>query len=496
MRTYLVEAFLLVAGLLLSIAHAQGLVTLQMLLVMSGIIIITLMLSLVPRWWPTDQSLGSWLRDIATRARLVFRYPDFKELEQVLANTVYADGKPMFYILDDEKGKIDSRLRAGRHGLLRQKPLLYVQIRVREHLSWVDALSWIMARRLKEIGFDVKIYIHDYDFLIKDEKIFFKRDREEYVGLVEKTREYVRDLCGSGIHIVYASTFFDKDTRARKLTDFIYREMVHLFVRRLWGVPGPEPDTRKVKYTLTDLLYELIGWIGAFAAHCLVLESETPLLSCLQWEERAEKWRWIRERYDDQALSLILVRTACDSEGNRVRTPEWADSLNLTDSISQLADKIIGRQLVSHVMDSYFLRAVCNSLLFDKERDFLWSAFLDGATPSEVKELIKRYFRKQIIDRQTFDAVTRVLAADDSGQSKVERLKQNGDLAEAYLVVRTLEGFDAFVGQFPYVRAERPPEGPGKDVLDIVGERYQKTWQAMEEEVHEVGRKAGRASAS
>ena len=475
MRTYLVEAFLLIAGLLLSVFYTQGLVTLQMLLVTSGIIIVALILSLVPRWWPTDQSLWSWLCDVGTRARLLWRYPNFEELQQVLRSMVYADDKPIFFMPPDEANRIENYLMAGRQGLwiFRPKPRVFFQVRVRDHLSWGDALYWLTARDLKELGFDVWIFIHDYDYIIEEGRVYFRKEKKGYIARVKKTAACVRDLCGSGIHIIYASTYFVEKDRSRRLMDYIYKEIVYLFVRKLEGIQVPEPGSREIDYTVTDMLNTMIGWVGAFAALCLIVEAECPLLTVLQWEKRADKWYWIRETEGIPALSFILCRTFWDSQGNHVRTAEWDGSFNLTDSLSQLADKMFGQQVVSHVVDPYILRAVCGSLLYSDERDFLWEAFVDGATPEEIKNLVTLYRTKHIIDSQTFGAVNQILKEDNSWQGKVEQLKQDARLTEAYLTVRMLEGFKMLAIRFPHIRARRLLERREKDVLDIVGDRYQ-----------------------
>jgi hypothetical protein len=275
--------------------------------------------------------------------------------------------------------------------------------------------------------------------------------------------------------------------------------MVYLFVRKLEGIQVPEPGSREIDYTVTDMLNTMIGWVGAFAALCLTVESECPLLMVLQWEKRADKWHWIRETEGISNLSLILCQTFKDSQGNHVRTAEWDGSFNLTDSPSQLADKIFGQQAVSHVVDPYILRAVCGSLLYSNERDFLWGAFVDETTPEEIENLVERYRIKHVIDSQTFSMVKQILEEDNSWQNKVERLKQGSRLSEVYLIVRTLEGFERLASQFPHIRAQRPQEASGKEVLDVVGERYQQIRQAggrKKEEKRENGQLVSSAFAS
>ena len=252
------------------------------------------------------------------------------------------DGTPrhMFYI--DQTARPFLRNRLQDHGSA--APAVFMQIRLKEFTSWVDASYLVLMRQLAGIGFRAHVLIHDYGYLraSDDESRMMPLDREEYAHDLRQFERHVCKIAGRKVRVVPASRFFAQDEHAATFVNSFYGGFLPVVAERASLTGSGAPTLEFLRFLL-----------GLFAVN--ILGQKSVCLSVV-WEERkpwVSEWRTV---YNRNNVAFVYGRTA-RGEGQRpIGVDARAESLCLDDDVATMRAK-------SEALDQELLETVWMSIV-------------------------------------------------------------------------------------------------------------------------------------
>lgn len=291
--------------------------------------------------------------------------PSKKKLESLINLYKLPDGSSFFDNLDF---KMPLRYRNEEGTKVKKKPYVLIKVKPRPYLPWVDALYFVLANDLSNIGFIPIIYVYDFPYHVARQakvKGIYANDRLEIESgddvkgevklTIKGTKQYILSIAGAASRIKLGSSFFKSSGKAHDFHQFLYGKAFPSFIN------GLNDHYRQIDLTAMDaryrsnkeLFYKLIGYPTMHVAESIC--KKRPLL-IVQWEGRAEKL--IAEDKEGWQIPALKTKTLYKENGQPI---EIYNSYYLTDSEEVLRDKI--KNNYTMYGGSVILKYVCGMLL-------------------------------------------------------------------------------------------------------------------------------------
>lgn len=361
------------------------------------------------------------------------RKPSTADLEAKATRLVLPTGEPFVRVSPKSApfgidSQWDSRIRKSR------RPVVFIKMRPREYLPWLDAAYYLLLRDLKQIGCCPVVYLYDFSYRTVDADEPEVSSSTDLASIVSNTCVFATQIVGTGINILKGSRYFKRRKAAQRLHDFLYSEVFPTIANE---VSSPKTLDAK-RQTARSLLFDLHGYPTILVAKLL---SRKRSVYALQWEQRADKWNLTTF---DQDIRLLLTRTLSpDSHPLRIR-----ESIHLTDNETIIRQKIRAIDQRSGDME---LRLMCCLLLYRNATDnhfYDWTAFVSCSDPLQVQQVTQTLIQTGFLSGADMHSVIPALRENRLTAERRNQLETSPELIKAYLHHAVFSGVLSFQKQF------------------------------------------------
>jgi len=372
-------------------------------------------------------------RDLPTYAISRFAFPSTAELEEIVTRFALPSGRP-FIALAPRTGVtapdsvwVKRRRRA-------KRPQVFLKMKPRMYLPWLDAVYYLLLRDLKHQGFRPVVYLYDFDYRTVDSHTPEIPSSTDLSTMIANTESFIGHIVGCATRIIRGSGFFSQRRPAQLLHNFLYAEVFPAIADRLAGNSTPAAPHGATSARST--LFELHGYPTILVAK--LLAAKAPVYA-LQWEGRAHKWGLTAY---DREIQVLLSSTLMVKNGPlRIR-----NSIHITDRPKNLLTKL---QCIDNHGGADELLLMCSLLLYrGAPQSYDWNTFVSVAAPLTIHASLEEMRGAGFLDaagRQTMDAMT----TDGSITSGMrDELERSQGLASAYLRFAVYTGVLAFQSEF------------------------------------------------
>lgn len=262
-----------------------------------------------------------------------------RKIDDIANGIKLPDGSPMFDILEKDyalyesinskEGKIEKALKDSHH-------TVYHSTTAKADLNWIEFVFWSFLGRVhKEVGCDVIVSLH-YDEQARETGLQSLKEQNRYNQLFKTYADIAKTLIGNDIVVIDEEDFRKKKRHARFFASSFHNKFVKSTVQYARQIADGKLDykgfMRKISYI------ESVFPIMVFAQS----KMKKSRLYVLDRELAHEVWSNspFIEYKTNYGIYFITAQTIRYSDGSPVRIFAQGDTVNITDAIPEISEKL------------------------------------------------------------------------------------------------------------------------------------------------------------
>lgn len=262
-----------------------------------------------------------------------------QRIDQIANSIKLENGSPMFDILeqdyclyesvDSKESWIKRRLRNSHH-------IVYHSTTAKSHLNWIEYVFWrFLGRVHKELGCEIIVSLH-YDEKARESGLQSLKERDRYDELFDAYDKIARKLIGKDITVLDEEDYHTKKKYAQFYAFTYHNKFVKSIIQYVRQALNGELDykgfMRKISYIESVFPIMVLSKTRMKFARLYVLDRE---LAHEVWQQSP-----FLEFKTSYGIFFITAQTIKDAEGKAIRIFSPEDTVNITDSRSEIARKL------------------------------------------------------------------------------------------------------------------------------------------------------------